>query len=115
MLKAPELNSGTFFHPANNSGANQMKSEQEKIMLKDDGFPVTALLSGMKVVTVRPQNQGAWICLYAETLPHESAEVRHRYAECLPPERFQLALDPVGAHQLGLLLIQRAKEAIAPD
>jgi len=90
-------------------------TNDRQFILKDNGFPVTAGLRGMKAITIHPQNAGAWICLYLETDHHESQAEQDRWSEFLPPERFQLAIDPAHAHQLGLYLIQKAKDAVAPD
>lgn len=90
-------------------------TQEPDFILKDDGFPATALLRGAKAVTIHPQNQGAWICLGLATHPHESPAVCRQYAECLPAQWVQLCLDPMTAHQLGLYLIEKAKAAIAPD
>ncbi len=89
---------------------------KHKIILKDDGFPVVAQLEGMVARIIQPSNQGAWICLQMHTtLDHESEEVRGRMSEFLPPAICQIAIAPDHAHELGMYLIEKAKQAVAPD
>lgn len=89
-------------------------NKKPELILKEDGFPVTALFQGMKASIIHPQNSGAWICCQFHCHPHESAVVRDQLSEYLPPKKFQLALDPVSAHALGQYLIEKAKQAIEP-
>lgn len=88
-----------------------MKTEN-KIIIKDDGFPVTALLNGAVARIIQPANQAAWLCVQFHSHPHESQEVQDQMSEFLPPEIFQLAMDPAMAHQLGMMLIEKAHEAL---
>ena len=89
-------------------------TKQPSLILKDDGFPVTALLEGAVARIIQPADQAAWICLQIHTQPHESAEVQTRQSEYLPPALCQIAIAPDHAHALGMYLIQKSKEAIAP-
>jgi hypothetical protein len=85
-----------------------------KMIVKDDGFPVTALLEGAIARIIEPHNSGSWICLQLHTHAHESAEVQDQLSEFLPPETFQLAMDPATAHRIGLYLIEKAQQAVEP-
>ena len=90
-------------------------NDKPELILKDDGFPVTAAIEGIMVRISAPQNQLAWICLQIDTHAHESEEVLAQLSEYLPPKRFQLAIPPADAHQIGSMLIDYAKRAVEPD
>ena len=89
--------------------------EEQKLVLKPDGFPVTAMLEGALARIIKPTDQGAWICLQIHSHAHESLAIQDQLSEVLPPAKFQLAMDPAMAHQLGLYLIEKAQQAVEPD
>ena len=89
-------------------------NEKPELILKDDGFPVTALLEGVIARIVAPTNQAAWICLQVHTQAHETAAVRSQMSEYLPPDKFQIAIAPDHAHAIGMYLIETAKKALEP-
>ena len=88
---------------------------EHNLILKDDGFPVSARLEGAMARIIAPANLGTWVCLQMHTVPQESQEVQDQLSEFLPPEKFQLAISPDHAHALGMYLIEKAKLAVAPD
>lgn len=87
-------------------------SKKPELILKEDGFPVTALMVGMMARIIAPANQAAWICLQCHTEAHESEAVQNQLSEVLPPSVFQLAISPDHAHALGMYLIEKAKQAV---
>lgn len=89
-------------------------TDKPELVLKDDGFPVTAMLEGAMARIIAPQGQGAWICLQMHTLAHESEDVQRQMSEYLPPAIFQIAIPPDLAHALGMYLIDKAKQAVEP-
>lgn len=89
-------------------------SQKPELILKQDGFPVTALLEGAVARIVTPANQASWICLQCHTHAHESEAVQDQLSEYLPPSIFQIAMPPDHAHALGMYLIEKAREAIEP-
>ena len=87
-------------------------NKQPELILKEDGFPVTAAVEGIMVRIIDPQEKLAWICLQIETHAHESEAVQAQLSEYLPPKIFQLAMPPADAHQIGTMLIDYAKRAV---
>jgi hypothetical protein len=85
------------------------------LILKEDGFPVTALMTGAMGRVIAPQNAGTWVCLQIHTQAHEPPEVQSQMSQYLPPQTCQIALDPASAHQLGQYLIALAHDATAPE
>ena len=83
-----------------------------ELIIKDDGYPVTALLEGLRASIISPPKSGAWICIQLHCHAHEPQDVQSRYAEFLPPAISQIALDPSSAHAFGRYLIQKAQEAV---
>jgi hypothetical protein len=90
-------------------------TETPKLALKEDGFPVTALLEGAVARIIAPADRASWICLQLHTRPHESEAVQDRMSEYLPPALCQIAIAPDHAHALGLYLIDYAKRAVDPE
>ncbi len=87
-------------------------NSKHDLILKEDGFPVTALLEGAVARIIAPVDQATWICLQCHTRAHESRAVQDRLSEYLPPAKFQIAIAPDHAHALGMYLMNSAKQAV---
>jgi len=90
-------------------------TEKPELILKDDGYPVTALLEGAVVRIIQPPETAAWICLQLQTQAHESQDVQNRMSQWLPPQTCQIAIHPDHAHKLGMYLMDYARRATAPE
>ena len=85
-----------------------------ELILKEGGYPVTALLEGVMIRIFDPPNGASWLCLQMHTAAHESSAVLDRMSEYLPPAKLQLAISPDHAHALGMHLMDYAKRAVEP-
>lgn len=83
------------------------------LILKDDGYPAAAEVHRFKAVTVHPPGAVPWVCLQLQ-VPASGSPGADPTSEAGAMDRAQFAMDPSGAHRLGLELIRLAAQAVEP-